>query len=295
MDSPHSILDLEARPGLEQHSHRNNGQHLASTSSAARQHNSLLPPWNGSRDRKETGAPCRLLDLPPELLLNILSWLYLDPTTCHLAVAGDNDTRIFLDRASGINNLHRTCRLLYHEALPLLYQATTFTFTISYFPEEHTPKNLQRLQNETLFVSRLRRWSIVISPTRYQDQTPILRNLRSCLGVLKSQHCSVPPTEIVLASHPEMLDETLLIFLSAADQERMGPQLKRRDRSRYVSKRAFTDARQRRRKAIRGDFEAMRGYGTRIGSDVEWSAVLPTGWSFAGWDGWRFQGEGCQT
>lgn len=134
---------------------------------------------------------CALLEmLPPEIRLRIYEELYDEAYHSSLLIRSDSKIEL-ISLARGHAALLKTCRIIYREAAPVLYDATTFRVQI--YPVEgfSSHGNINRLCKSTPFLKLVRHVEIkscIIMPTHIE---PALRLMKTFARALEEADAKI--------------------------------------------------------------------------------------------------------
>lgn len=121
-----------------------------------------------------SNPPCHLLDLPPELRLEIYGWLFDAALEVQLDVLDD----IFIDADItgppeaflGVKLL-QTCRIIHKEAEPILYHHAVFNLEVAdgeeRLDDDHLAVNLGSIHNCRYLLHRIRMAKLTMYSTRF--------------------------------------------------------------------------------------------------------------------------------
>ena len=159
---------------------------------------------NNTRMTTRNGGPCHLLSIPPELRLRIYEYLYDNEKDrrCSLILRNNKFIECFQIPCFGCEGaaaLLRTCKEIYYEATPVLYENTTFKILVFGHnkPEFSTLHSLAPVQTCTSLLKQVRRLSLnvylrekqdmdpaILRLTRLLQQFPTDRKLKSCSATI---------------------------------------------------------------------------------------------------------------
>ena len=142
-------------------------------------------------------STCPLLDsLPPELRLQIYTHLFSTPTHTSLLLRSPTKIELISFARNAHAGILKTCRTLYREAAPILYDTVTFRFQI--YPEDGFPATGRGrsggLMESALFLRWVRRMEIkacVIRGGQTAGAVALIEGLTGALGEVGAELVAV--------------------------------------------------------------------------------------------------------